>query len=89
MSDREEPFQFRPDLPKHAQLADVLRHRIRAGELQPRMPLPSESRLQEEFGVARDTVRKAIAALREAGYVRTEMGLGTFVTDQDQWPNNG
>ncbi len=81
-----QPFPFRPDQPRHVQIADALRERIRSGELQPRMPLPSEPRLQDEFGVARDTVRKAITVLRDEGYVRTVRGMGTFVRDQPDWP---
>lgn len=80
------PFAFRPDQPRHVQIASVLRGRIRSGHLAPRMPLPSEPRLQQEFGVARDTVRKAIAILRDEGYVITRQGMGTFVADSDQWP---
>lgn len=81
------PFPFRPDLPRHVQIASVIRDRIRSGLLLPRMPLPSEPRLQQEFGVARDTVRKSITILRDEGYVRTVHGMGTFVCDQEQWPN--
>ena len=80
------PYPFRPDQPRHVQIASVLLNRIRTGQLLPRNPLPSEPRLQREFGVARDTVRKAIVILREDGYVTTVQGMGTFVTDPDQWP---
>jgi GntR family transcriptional regulator len=81
-----QPYPFRPDQPRHVQIAGVLRERILSGELGPRMPIPSELHLQEEFGVARDTVRKAVAALRDAGYVRTVRGMGTFVCDREDWP---
>jgi GntR family transcriptional regulator len=84
--DHGEPYLFRPDQPRHVQIAAVLRTRIASGELAPRMPLPSEPRLQQEFGVARDTVRKAIAILRSEGYARTVQGMGTFVTDKEDWP---
>jgi GntR family transcriptional regulator len=80
------PYPFRPDEPRHVQIATALRDRIRTGEIQPRMPLPSELRLQQEFGVARDTVRKAITVMRDEGYVRTVRGLGTFVCDKTEWP---
>ena len=65
--------------PLYAQLANVLRAMIESGELQPRAPLPSESYLQEEHGVARGTVRKAVAILRDEGLVITIGGRGTFV----------
>jgi len=42
-------------------------------------PIPSEVQLQQEFGVARGTARKAVPALREAGRVHTVIGKGTYV----------
>ncbi|MFJ8696653.1 GntR family transcriptional regulator [Streptomyces roseolilacinus] len=71
-------IEFDPTRPKWAQIADVIRKRIAAGELPPRA-LISEVRLEEEFGVARTTVRKATAALREEGLITTTPGMGSFV----------
>lgn len=79
-------YEFRPDRPKHVQIADVLRGRIRAGELLPRLPVPSEPTLMQEFGVARDTARKAVAVLRDEGYVTTVKGMGSFVREREDWP---
>ena len=81
-----DPFEFRADVPKHVQIAEILRERIRSGELQPRLPLPSEPALMQEFGVARDTVRKAVRLLRDEGYIVTRKGMGSFVRDQESWP---
>jgi GntR family trehalose operon transcriptional repressor len=50
------------------------------------MPIPSEPDLMDIYGVSRDTVRKAVAALRDGEYVRTVKGMGSFVLDQDLWP---
>ena len=83
--DQREPYPFLPDVPRHIQIADVLRQRIRDGKPAPRMPIPSEPHLTEEFGVARDTARKAVAILREQGYVHTVRGMGTFVRARDEW----
>jgi DNA-binding GntR family transcriptional regulator len=33
----------------------------------------------QEFGVARETARKAVAVLRDEGWVVTVPGLGTYV----------
>lgn len=65
--------------PLYVQLADILRAMVQSGELQPRSPLPSESYLQQEHGVARGTVRMAVGILREEGLVVTIAGRGTFV----------
>jgi GntR family transcriptional regulator len=83
-----QPYPFRPDQPRHAQIADELRKRILSGELEPRMPIPSELHLQQEFGVARDTARKAVGVLRDEGYVRTVQGMGTFVCERSYWPES-
>ena len=38
-----------------------------------------ETQLQQEFGIARGTARKAIALLREQGLVVTVKGRGSYV----------
>ena len=65
--------------PVYVQVANILRSRIESGQLLPDRPVPSESQLQQEFGVARGTARKAIAVLREEGLVVTVMGRGSYV----------
>ena len=82
-----EEHKFRPDLPKHVQITAILVARIRTGVLKPGMPIPSETSLMQEFGVARVTVRKAVAALRDSGYVRTVHGMGSFVSEPSEWPD--
>ncbi|MGW3846883.1 GntR family transcriptional regulator [Streptomyces fagopyri] len=72
---------YDPTRPKWEQIADVLRARIASGELPPRT-LVSEVALEAEFGVARGTVRKATAALREEGLITTTPGMGSFVADR-------
>lgn len=66
--------------PVYVQVADILRARIESGQLVPDRPVPSESQLQQEFGVARGTARKAIAVLREQGFVVTVKGRGSYVS---------
>lgn len=73
--------QVDPDGPEpvYRQVAAIIAARIRSGELQPDRAVPSETQLQQEFGVARGTARKAVALLRDEGLVRTVMGRGTYV----------
>jgi GntR family transcriptional regulator len=66
--------------PVYVQVAEILRARIESGKLLPDRPVPSESQLQQEFGVARGTARKGIALLREQGLVVTVRGRGSFVS---------
>jgi GntR family transcriptional regulator len=68
--------------PLHAQLAGILRRAITSGQYRPRDPLPSESQLMQEHGVARGTVRQAIETLRTEGLVVTIRGRGTYVAPQ-------
>ncbi|MEU7891755.1 GntR family transcriptional regulator [Nonomuraea sp. NPDC049152] len=49
--------------------------------------LPSESEMMQEYGVAKKTVRAAVALLREQGWVYTVPAIGTFVAARDKWPN--
>ncbi|MEU8482163.1 GntR family transcriptional regulator [Streptomyces sp. NPDC048641] len=48
-------------------IADVLRERIKAGELRAGERLPTQAELAEEFGVERGAVRQALRALQEDG----------------------
>ncbi|MDG4806773.1 winged helix-turn-helix domain-containing protein [Micromonospora sp. WMMD1120] len=66
----------------YIQVADLLTKKIESGKLKPRQPLPSEAHLQQEYGVARGTVRAAIRLLRERGLVVTLPARGTFVADK-------
>ncbi|MEV5509087.1 GntR family transcriptional regulator [Streptomyces orinoci] len=74
-------MEFNPTRPKWAQIAEVIRKRIATGEY-PEHHKISEVRLEEEFGVARGTVRKVTAALREEGLIITTQGMGSFVAER-------
>lgn len=65
--------------PPYRQIAAILRARIEAGELAPGDPLPSEKTLEQGFGVARETARRAVRLLREQGYAVTIPGRGSYV----------
>ena len=71
-----DPASFEP---VYRQLARILRDQIRSGELQAGAMVGSEASLSQRFGVGRDAVRDALAALRSEGLVITERGTGTFV----------
>jgi GntR family transcriptional regulator len=69
------------EVPKFRQIADDLRAAIQAGEYEPGDRLPTKAVLQERYGVAVNTVERAIEELRRLRLARTEQGTGTFVTD--------
>jgi GntR family transcriptional regulator len=61
------------------QIADRLREAIEQGRLPESERIPSETMLVEHYGVARMTVRHAIAVLQSEGLVVAEHGRGVFV----------
>jgi GntR family transcriptional regulator len=67
--------------PAYVQLAEILRRGILGGVYLPGGQLPSEMQLRGEYGVARGTIRQAVAALRAEGLVETRHAEGTFVTE--------
>lgn len=70
-------------VPKYQQLVEILRGRVRRGELVAGDRLPSEARLCEDFGVSRITVRQALAELERDGLLDRVPGRGTFVRQPD------
>lgn len=72
--------------PKYRQIAHIIREQIRAGELEPMDAIPSEARLVQVHGVARETARDAIKLLREEGWIYTIQARGSYVSPQGKWP---
>lgn len=70
--------QWRRDVEVWRQVSNEIRKRIREGEYQPGHFL-SENGVAQEFGIARNTVRKAFAHLREQELIYTRIRLGSFV----------
>jgi GntR family transcriptional regulator len=72
-------------VPKYLQLAAILRERI--ATMAPGDPIPSETELEAQFGLARGTIKKAVAVLRAEGLIVTTRGLGSFVADPSTQPS--
>lgn len=68
---------------KYQEIFNQLQDAILAGYYPVNSLLPTESDLQEQFGVSRDTVRKALALLTEKGLVQKIQGRGTQVLQQE------
>lgn len=66
-------------MPLWRRIATTLEQEIRTSVLKPGDKIPTEWELTERFGVNRHTVRRALAALADAGIIRAEQGRGTFV----------
>jgi GntR family transcriptional regulator len=76
--DREGP------IPPNRQIADILRRRIADGSIPVGRRIPSLVEMEQEYGVARDTLRKAVQVLKDEGLVETVPGMGVFVIAQPQ-----
>lgn len=61
------------------QIAERIRSAILAGLLPPGYLLPSQPRLSSHYGVARETVKAALAQLRREGLIQSHKGKGTYV----------
>ncbi|MET8152583.1 GntR family transcriptional regulator [Actinoplanes sp. NPDC049668] len=78
--------QLDPDDPKQAsqQIANKLRAAILTRRLQPGDKLPSQPDLATRYGVARETVKRALEILRTERLIVTRQGSGAFVRAQTQ-----
>jgi GntR family transcriptional regulator len=67
------------------QIADELRAQISSGELSPGAQLPTELELAGQHGVARQTVRQAVAQLVAEGLVVSQRPRGHFVRERTHY----
>ncbi len=67
--------------PKYQQLKNFIVDYIQQGELKQGDRIFSEMELTERFEISRHTVRKALGDLVNEGWLYTEQGSGTFVSD--------
>jgi DNA-binding GntR family transcriptional regulator len=64
------------------QVTALVRERIVSGELPPGAMVPSIVQIHQEYGIAKTTARKVLAALREEGLIVTTPGWGSFVAER-------
>jgi DNA-binding GntR family transcriptional regulator len=64
------------------QVAQIVIGRIKDGTYPPGTRVPSTLELATEMSVASSTSQKALAHLRAEGWLRGEVGIGTFVADE-------
>lgn len=70
--------QPQPFLPRHREIYEILRGRIRSRYWKFGEALPPREALCREFSVSAITIRTALRNLRQDGYVRPVRGRGTF-----------
>lgn len=69
----------RAPVPKHEQIADTYRRKIKAGELAPGDKMPTIREVQAEWGVSRTTAERAMGELRREGLTVARRRTGTVV----------
>ncbi|MEK4443431.1 MULTISPECIES: GntR family transcriptional regulator [Niallia] len=74
---------------KYQIIIDDIKSKILSGDYQVGEQIPTESILQEMYKVSRHTVRKAILELSNDGFLRSEKGSGTYVSNYYQLKGNG
>jgi DNA-binding GntR family transcriptional regulator len=77
-------IEWAPDIARWKQVAEIMRQRIADGTYPPQSRVPSVVELLEEFGIATSTGQKVHRALRAEGLIRTESGIGSFVTAKSE-----
>jgi GntR family transcriptional regulator len=81
--DREGP------VPPYLQIANHLRRQIEDGTIPPGRRIPSTVEMEQEYEVARDTLRKATRLLKEEGLIESVRGMGLYVVDRSKPPAEG
>ena len=79
MATRRPRFDGSSVTPLYEQVADYVEAQITSGDLKPGQKFPDMRDLADDWGVAYQTVRRAMRELRERGLVVSRVGKGTFV----------
>lgn len=75
--------------PKYQVIIEDIKSKILSGDYSTGEQIPTESVMQETYNVSRHTVRKAILELSNEGFLRSEKGSGTYVSNQYQSKASG
>ncbi|MET8985775.1 winged helix-turn-helix domain-containing protein [Nonomuraea wenchangensis] len=76
--------ELKANQPRWRQVHAIIAERIRKGDYKAGERIPSLIDLIEEFGIANATGQKVMRALRADGLIRTEPGMGSFVTTPEE-----
>ncbi len=66
--------------PLYEQIKTYILNNIQAGVFAPDQRIPSERALSEQFGVNRQTVKRAIDELTQSGVLYVQIGKGTYIS---------
>jgi DNA-binding GntR family transcriptional regulator len=74
-----DPSQEQSSVPLYLRVARLIESRISEGSVPVGSLLPTENELASKLGISRQTVRQAIACLRDKGMISARKGVGTRV----------
>lgn len=74
-------IDFESSVPLYRQLVEDMRRRFAAGDFMPGAALPSSPMLEHDYGLSRDTVRRAMYELVHLGYVVAVKGANWRAAD--------
>jgi GntR family transcriptional regulator of arabinose operon len=66
----------------YLQVKKEIKNYLKSGAVRPGEKLETENELAHKFGVSRPTVRQALRALQDEGYINRIHGRGTFVAEE-------
>ncbi len=69
-------------IPLYYQLLQIIKEGIESGQWKPGETIPTENEMMEKYDISRSTVRQAVLALVNEGYLKREKSKGTIVTSQ-------
>ena len=76
---------FNDHLPIYTQIMDIIKQRIVSGALREGEKLPSVRDLSTELKVNPNTIQRSYQELEREGFVFTQRGMGTFVTEDKEY----
>ena len=76
------------NIPLYLQVKDILKEKIKKGEIKPGDKLPSENQLVAQYGISRPVIRHALGELVNEGWIYQEQGKGTFCLGRQSEKSN-
>jgi transposase len=70
---------------EYIKVAEIMRERIVSGDWEPNRKILSRGDLAKIFDVREQTIREAVAHLRQRGYLLTLPNKGTYVRPRQDW----
>ncbi|WP_018664184.1 GntR family transcriptional regulator [Heyndrickxia acidiproducens] len=81
-------MEFSSTLPIYIQIMNLIKTKVVSGEINGGDKLPSVRELSKELKVNPNTIQRVYQELEREGLVKTQRGMGTFVTEDSSTINH-